>query len=166
MAVRAVTSPSGAGAEESQRGGVMAVRAEDASTQRVDGESQRGVVPARSGLVEGTDALDRRVGFVQQRDAVDHAALEWIARFRFVTADLLGLYLGVNRQNAQKRARRLADEGLLHRAAARPGEAMTLAVTARGMRKIGLPPRRAPRTDVQRDHELALVWLVLRITMS
>ncbi len=108
-------------------------------------------------------ALVPRVRHANKQDAVDRVALQWIARFRFVTAELLGLYLGVTRQNAQARARRLETAGLLSRQAGRPGESITLAATARGMRAIGLPPRRAPRTDVQREHELALVWLVLQL---
>ena len=36
-------------------------------------------------------------------------------------------------------------------------------MTARGLRAVGLSPRRPARTDLQREHELGLAWLVTRL---
>lgn len=94
----------------------------------------------------------------------DWDALRWIARFRFVDAEVLGLHLGVSRQQASARVRRLEREGLVVRAGARGGSlTWTISATRRGMRALGLPPRRAARSDVDRDKELALAWLVTRL---
>ena len=39
----------------------------------------------------------------------------------------------------------------------------TVTVTARGLRAVGLLPRRPARTDLQREHEPGLAWLVTRL---
>lgn len=96
-------------------------------------------------------------------DDIDRAALQWIARFRFVDAEVLALHLGVSRRRANARVSRLADAGLLARRGHAPNEAWTIALTRRGATLLGLPRRRPARTDVQREHELALAWLVTEI---
>ena len=107
--------------------------------------------------------LARRTRVAPAQDAIDRDALRWIARFRFVTADILALHLGVTRQRAGVRVRRLEDEGLVQRRADARQQAWAVAATARGMRSLGLPARRPARTDIQREHELALAWLVTRL---
>jgi hypothetical protein len=94
----------------------------------------------------------------------DWDALGWIARFRFVDAAVLGLHLGVSKQQAGARVRRLERAGLVARGGTRGGTATwTITATRRGMRALGLPLRRPARTDIQRDHELGLAWLVTRL---
>jgi hypothetical protein len=59
--------------------------------------------------------------------------------------------------------RRLAAVGLVSRTAGGIGQVYAVALTRRGSRLVGLPERRAPRTDAQRVHELAIVELVGRL---
>jgi hypothetical protein len=82
-----------------------------------------------------------------------------VARFRFVTADLLARWLGVSAQRANTRVRRLEQAGLLARAPGRLGEARAIYVTGRGFDLLGQPRRRPPRAETQRVHELAIVRL-------
>lgn len=91
-----------------------------------------------------------------QRDA---EVLRWIGRFRFVTDELLAERFGVSRQQMNLRVRRLTAAGFLQRTDARTQPRLTM-LTRKGARAVGLPPRRAPRTDQQREHELAIAWLV------
>src|SRR4051812_13082435 len=81
------------------------------------------------------------------QDAIDRDTLRWIARFRFVTAEVLALHLGVTRQRALARVRRLEDTGLIQRRSDAPQQAWTITATSRGMQALGLPARRPPRTD-------------------
>lgn len=94
-----------------------------------------------------------------QRDA---DVLRFAGRFRFVTDELLADRFEVSRQQMNRRVRRLADAGLLHRSGG-PTQPRLAMLTRRGARAVGLPLRRAPRTDAQREHELALVWLVIQL---
>jgi hypothetical protein len=108
--------------------------------------------------------VNRARGNTALENQRDWDALRWIARFRFVDAHVLSLHLGVSKQQASARARRLEAEGLVARSGTRGGTATWLiSVTRRGMRALGVPPRRQARTDIQRDHELALAWLVTRL---
>jgi hypothetical protein len=92
--------------------------------------------------------------------------LSWIARFRFVEADLLADRFETTRQRVNARLRRLEAAGLLARNGDRAGEARTIAVTNRGAFALGLPARKAPRTDVQREHERAIATLVIELERS
>jgi hypothetical protein len=92
--------------------------------------------------------------------ARDREWLRSIGRFRFVTAELLAERFGVSVQQANARVRRLAAAGLVARTAGGVGQAYAVSLTRRGARYVGLPERRAPRTDAQREHELAIVGLV------
>jgi hypothetical protein len=92
----------------------------------------------------------------------DAEVLRFIGRFRFVTDELLGGKFGVSRQQMNLRLRRLAAAGLVQRTASPAQPALTM-LTPHGARAVGLPARRAARTDAQRDHELALVWLVIQL---
>ncbi|HEV2999991.1 MAG TPA: hypothetical protein VGW75_04550 [Solirubrobacteraceae bacterium] len=58
--------------------------------------------------------------------------------------------------------RRLAAAELLQRSDG-PAQPRLAMLTRNGARAVGLPLRRAPRADVQREHELALVWLVIQL---
>ena len=88
--------------------------------------------------------------------------LRWVGRFRFVTDELLAEQFGVSRQQMNLRVRRLADAGLVERTGPPMQPRLTM-LTRRGARAVDLPVRRAPRTDQQREHELALVWLVIQL---
>lgn len=88
--------------------------------------------------------------------------LRWVGRFRFVTDELLADRFGVSRQQMNLRVRRLAAAGLVARTGPPMQPRLTM-LTRRGARAVDLPVRRAPRTDQQRAHELALVWLVIQL---
>jgi DNA-binding Lrp family transcriptional regulator len=92
----------------------------------------------------------------------DGDVLRFIGRFRFVTDALLAERFGVSRQQMNLRLRRLDAAGLVERTKA-PTEPRLTMLTRNGARAVDLPPRRAARTDAQRDHELALVWLVIQL---
>src|SRR4051794_28139355 len=89
--------------------------------------------------------------------------LSWIARFRFVEADLLAERFERSPQQINARVRRLEAAGLIARHGTRTGEARTISVTSRGAFALGLPARKAPRTDIQREHERAIVTLVIAL---
>lgn len=90
----------------------------------------------------------------------DRAMLEWIARFRFVTAEVVATRFELSPQRVNARMRQLADAGLVVLQDRAVGEARAIAISARGARWIGAPPRRAPRFDAQRRHELAIAVFV------
>jgi DNA-binding Lrp family transcriptional regulator len=94
-----------------------------------------------------------------QRDA---DILRFIGRFRFVTDELIAQKFEVSRQQTNLRLRRLTQAGYLQRTDARTQPRLTM-LTRKGARAVGLPVRRPPRTDAQREHELALVWLVIEL---
>src|SRR5215210_1424589 len=108
----------------------------------------------------GTVRRRRRATAEAERD---REWLRWVGRFRFVTSRLLAARFGVSEQQANVRIRRLAAAGLVSRTAGGVGQAYAVALTRRGARLVGLPERRAPRTDAQREHELAIVDLVGRL---
>lgn len=89
--------------------------------------------------------------------------LEWIGRFRFVDAGVLAERFGVSRQQVNARLRRLEEAGLVVRRAERTSAAWTVGLSARGALAVGQPPRRPARTGVQREHELAIAWLLARL---
>lgn len=87
----------------------------------------------------------------------------WIARFRFVTAEVLADRFEVSHQRVNARLRRLERAGLvvLHRD--EPTQPRAVYVSGRGARRVGLRVRRAPRPDAHREHEWALAALVARL---
>src|SRR3954452_5687281 len=93
----------------------------------------------------------------------DREWLRWVGRFRFVTAAVLARRFGVSEQQANAWVRRLSAAGVVSRAAGGVGQAYVVALTRKGARLVGLPEWRAPRTDAQREHELAVVVLVGRL---
>jgi DNA-binding MarR family transcriptional regulator len=94
---------------------------------------------------------------------LDRAMLAWIARFRFVTADVLAERFQLTPQRVNARLRRLEAEGLVERDRAAQTVPRAVFVTGRGARRLGLRPRRAPRTHAQREHEQAIARLVARL---
>ena len=95
--------------------------------------------------------------------ARDVRVLGWVGRFRFVTAEALGAWLGVSVQKARLRVRRLERAGLLDYRRHRAGEAWLVYLSNRGTALLGLPRRAAPRLDLQREHELAIVALATQL---
>jgi len=96
----------------------------------------------------------------------DLEVVAWIARFRFVTADVLAERFAVSEQAMRRRLRGLARAGWIGLEREHRTQANAAFVTARGARLLGQRPRRAPRTQVQREHELALAWLCARLEVA
>jgi hypothetical protein len=92
--------------------------------------------------------------------ARDREWLTWIGRFRFVTAAVLAPRFDVSVRQANARVARLAHDGLVvvHREFV--GQASAIYLARAGSVLLGQPPRRAPRPDTQREHELAIARLV------
>ena len=109
-----------------------------------------------------TEQLVRRTRRSAEEARRDADVMRFIGRFRFVTDELLAQRFGVQRQQINARIRRLEAAGLVARSADRMQPRVTM-LTRNGARAVDLPPRRAARTDAQRDHELALVWLVIQL---
>ena len=116
--------------------------------------------PARRS--RGTQRLRR--GHVEA--ARDREWLAWISRFRFVTAAVLAHRFDVSVRQANARVARLAHDGLVvvHREFV--GQASAIYLARAGSVLLGQAPRRAPRPDMQREHELALARLVAELERS
>lgn len=93
----------------------------------------------------------------------DVEVLAWIGRFRFVTAQAIGERSGVSWQRANARVRRLERLGLVGSERAHVSQPRAVFLTGRGHELLGWPRRRAPRAEVQREHEAAIVWLVTQL---
>jgi hypothetical protein len=89
----------------------------------------------------------------------DHEAMRWMARFRFVTPAGLAERFDVTERNMRARVVRLEKQGFLCLDRA-PHRAMTAYLSHAGYDAVGLPSRKGPRVDSQREHELAIVWQV------
>ena len=109
------------------------------------------------------DDLVRRESRGTSEARRDREMLAWIARFRFVTAEVLAERFDVTPQRVNARLRRFDPAGLvaLHRSDLTAPRAVFL--TGRGARRLGLRPRRAPRPDTHREHELAIAGLMARL---
>lgn len=90
----------------------------------------------------------------------DLEVLAWVGRFRFVTPQAIGDRFGVSWQRANARVRRLERLGLVGSERAHVSQPRAVFLTGRGHELLGWPRRRAPRAQVQREHEGAIVWLV------
>lgn len=101
-----------------------------------------------------------------ERARRDEEVLAWIGRFRFVTAGLLAERFGVSVEKTNKRLRRLEHDRLIARRRTFPDEHFAVFLTGAGATRVGLPTRHAPRPDVQREHELAIVWLATRLELA
>lgn len=121
--------------------------------------------PGQLSLDLAVPTLVPRARDAAREDERDRELLGWIARFRFVDAGVIAAKSGVSRRQVNARLARLQAAGLVRRTCRRdaPSTGATTSVTRKGMRAIGLEVRRAARTDVQREHELALAWLVAKL---
>jgi DNA-binding MarR family transcriptional regulator len=90
----------------------------------------------------------------------DLEVLAWIGRFRFVTAEALAMRLGVSVQRANARVRRLERLRLVGGERQHVSQARAVFLTGKGHKLLGWERRRAPRAEVHREHEAAIVWLV------
>jgi hypothetical protein len=98
-----------------------------------------------------------------EQAARDAEVLAWVGRFRFVTAQALAARFGVSWQQANARVRRLERLGLLGGEREHVSQPRAVFLTGRGHELLGWPRRRAPRAQVQREHEAAIVWLVTEL---
>ncbi len=94
---------------------------------------------------------------------LDVEVLAWVGRFRFVTAQALAARFGVSWQQANARVRRLERLGLLGGERQHVSQPRAIFLTGKGHELLGWPRRRAPRAEVQREHEAAIVWLVTEL---
>jgi hypothetical protein len=92
--------------------------------------------------------------------------LEWVARFRFVTAETTAARFGVSVQRMRRRLRRLTVEGLIEGHRGSVAAPLAYFLTRRGRVALGLAPRKAPRPDAHRRHELAIVRLVALLELG
>jgi hypothetical protein len=90
----------------------------------------------------------------------DVEVLAWVGRFRFVTPRAIGERFEVSWQQANARVRRLERLKLLGCERQHRTQPQAVFLAAKGHELLGWERRRAPRADVQRDHEAAIVWLV------
>jgi hypothetical protein len=90
----------------------------------------------------------------------DVEVLAWVGRFRFVTAQAIAARFDVSWQQANARIRRLERLGLLGAEREHVSQPRAVFLTGKGHELLGWPRRRAPRAEVQREHEAAIVWLV------
>ena len=86
-----------------------------------------------------------------------------VGRFRFVTAQAIAARFGVSWQQANARVRRLERLGLLGFEREHVSQAAGGLPDRQGHELLGWPRRRAPRAQVQREHEEAIVWLVTEL---
>ena len=114
--------------------------------------------------LESGTGRQRRTKVEAQRD---RQWLQWIGRFRFVTAELLAQRFGVTVQRARARLRRLAAAGLITMHRGHLGESYVAVLTPHGAGALGYPRRqREPRPDLHRAHELAVVGLVCELELA
>jgi DNA-binding transcriptional ArsR family regulator len=113
-----------------------------------------------------TQCLVQRASRAQHEARRDEELLRWIARFRFVTADVLAYRFDVSTRRVNARLARLAEAGLVTLHREHVSEPRAVFVTARGAAAVGAARRRAPRPDTHRTHELAIVWLAARTELA
>jgi hypothetical protein len=118
--------------------------------------------PAKSRRSGGTDRRRR----ARVEAARDREWLEWIGRFRFVTSSVLALRFGVSVRQANARVARFTHDGLVvvHREFV--GQASAIYLSRAGCTFLGQQPRKAPRHDMQRAHELAIARLAARLELA
>ncbi len=107
--------------------------------------------------------LDGRCAWEREETDRDVEILVWIERFRFVTCEAVAERFGVSVQAARGRVRRLERIGLLGRERQHVSQPWAVFVTGKGHELLGGERRRAPRAEVQREHEAAIVWLATRL---
>src|SRR4051794_2360959 len=80
----------------------------------------------------------------------DREMLEWIARFRFVTADVLAERFATSVRRANSRITALQSAGLVECRQDNGAQRRAVFVSRAGAIALGLPPRRPPRPEIQR----------------
>lgn len=111
-------------------------------------------------VVEGLDlSLLGRAAWERDQAVRDLELLWWIGRFRFVTSEAIGQRFEISLQRANSRVRRLEKLRLVETWQRSVCEPRAVFLTGRAMELLGQPRRRAPRPDVQCEHEAAIVWL-------
>ena len=93
----------------------------------------------------------------------DVEVLAWVGRFRFVTPQAIAVRFEVSWQQANARVRRLERLGFLGGEREHVSQPRAVFLTGKGHELLGWPRRRAPRAQVQREHEAAIVWLVTEL---
>ena len=93
----------------------------------------------------------------------DVEVLAWVGRFRFVTPEAIADRFEVSWQRANARVRRLERIGLVGCSREHVSQPRAVFLTGRGFELLGQLRRRAPRAQVQREHEAAIVWLVIQL---
>ena len=93
----------------------------------------------------------------------DREALAWVARFRFVGAAQVARRFDVSERRARSRLARLADCGLVVSHQPHASAIKLYALSKRGFESIGHIRRRAPRWEVQCEHDLAIADLVAEL---
>lgn len=83
-----------------------------------------------------------------------------------MTAELLAQRFGISWQRANARVRRLRGLGLVDWSHLRTGEPRLVYLSGPGARLLGLPRRRAPRLDIQREHELAIIACATQLELA
>jgi hypothetical protein len=96
----------------------------------------------------------------------DLEVLAWVGRFRFVTPRALSERFGVSWQQANARVRRLERLGFLGCERQHVSQPQAVFLTGRGHDLLGWDRRRAPRADIQREHEAAIVAFVVELELS
>ena len=85
-----------------------------------------------------------------------------MGRFRFVTAVGLAERFSVSERAMRARLVRLEQQGLVRLDRA-PHRAMSASLSHVGYDALDLPPRKAPRVEFEREHELAIVFQVAHL---
>lgn len=104
-----------------------------------------------------------RCSWETEQAARDAALLAWIGRFRFVTAQAVARRFGVSWQQTNARLRRLERCGLVGFERQHVSQARAVFLTGRGHELLGWTRRKAPRAEVHREHEEAIVRLVIEL---
>jgi hypothetical protein len=119
------------------------------------------------GELEPVDpSLLERCAWETEHARRDLEVLAWVGRFRFVEPRAIGRRFGVSWQAANARVRRLERLGLLGTQRQHVSQARAVFLTAKGHQLLGGERRRAPRAEVQREHEAAIVDLVVALERS
>jgi hypothetical protein len=122
---------------------------------------------ARGDTVAGPQSGVVRRRWAQVEAPRDREWLRWLGRFRFVTAELMGLRFGVSVQKARKRLMRLADADLVSVHRSSFGLVSVFVLPPRGAQLLGSPRRRRdPRPEVHREHELAIVDFAAKLELA
>jgi hypothetical protein len=114
----------------------------------------------KAGRRAASDAVPLRGSHGPSERERDLDLLAWTGRFRFVTAEAAAEAFGVSVQRMRARVARLCDAGLLVAHRTHVSEARVLYLSRHGALAIGFRPRKPPRPDAHRVHELAIIALV------